>query len=1198
MNIDTIENLVMLLAAVVGLLSCLFHYIDKPKRGWLYLTIFFLMHLLSDYYWTVYTIVMQDDPAVSAFMAYLGWNVGYLLLLLAVFEMRDPGSKRYFNPLMLLPIPLNIAQFIIYLPYGGILNNVWQETITTIIACLCLQSLLYWLKNRKNGAKFPRFHLLALLFITTEYGMWTASCFDWPGIALDPYYYCAFANYLIMIFFGLAVAKDYEARGISYPEKTASELKLQMILRLVTTGIIIGCCLGGYFLASWMKSILPEGSEDSGIHSFITVTLFIISVFLVILILGVVLVITFRYRNRQEKPEKTVETSRRRFGAIMIVLATVILMAFSVGYTSKLFYQVSVSGVMDSGEDTAERVATELKTYLSDATSTLEVAADAVGFMIRNGEPQEKIERYIQYQTQEQKSVLDENFTGLYALSRGEYLDGLGWVPPDDYKPTSRDWYREAVRGGGRIVIIPPYVDAQTQSVVITICKRLPDEGKDGKYNTHDVVALDVIVNYIQEVAEDVDINGKGTTMIVSRDGVIIAHHDPALSGADVSEVYGKDFLDLVLETGNGTAETNLNGEDCTLFVSDVMEQWYIVIEVSDNELYEEVSSQLTISIAVSILIFALLSFFYYLGTKNEQAYSRELEEMRVDQQRQEYESQVLKLEKDTADEANKAKSRFLADMSHEIRTPINAILGMNEMIMRETDSKEIMDYARNIGASGRNLLSLINSILDFSKIEDGKMEIVPVRYSTASLITYLVNSVSERARKKDLELRVNVDPHLPRELYGDDTRINQVVMNLLTNAVKYTREGTVTLNVEELERSEGKALIRFEVRDTGIGIREEDMDKLFQSFERLDVVQNRNIEGTGLGMSIVTNLLTLMDSELNVKSTYGEGSVFSFDIWQKIENEVPLGEYKVMLQDMEEREQDKEYLYAPDAHILVVDDTKMNLTVVCSLLKRTKIRIDTAASGVEAVKLAEQHVYDVILMDQRMPGMDGTEAMKEIRALENKRNENTPVICLTADAIRGAKEKYLAQGFSDYLTKPVNGEELEQVLRENIPKEKIQTKTAAEEEEKAVTEPAEPKTKEPSDPLLAALEKAGVDTEKGMMFCQNDEEIYREVLSEFSNDYETRSESIQSYHDAADWGNYMIYVHSLKSSAKTIGAHRLFELAANLEIASRDEDAALVERDHAEALQLYNEVVTAIRAHLGTSDAEEEADFLVFKPE
>jgi CheY-like chemotaxis protein len=252
----------------------------------------------------------------------------------------------------------------------------------------------------------------------------------------------------------------------------------------------------------------------------------------------------------------------------------------------------------------------------------------------------------------------------------------------------------------------------------------------------------------------------------------------------------------------------------------------------------------------------------------------------------------------------------------------------------------------------------------------------------------------------------------------------------------------------------------------------------------------------------------------------------------------------------------------------------------------------------VEAVKLAEQHVYDVILMDQRMPGMDGTEAMKEIRALENKRNENTPVICLTADAIRGAKEKYLAQGFSDYLTKPVNGEELEQVLRENIPKEKIQTKTAAEEEEKTVTTPDEPKTKEPSDPLLAALEKAGVDTEKGMMFCQNDEEIYREVLSEFSNDYETRSESIQSYHDAADWGNYMIYVHSLKSSAKTIGAHRLFELAANLEIASRDEDAALVERDHAEALQLYNEVVTAIRAHLGTSDAEEEADFLVFKPE
>lgn len=312
----------------------------------------------------------------------------------------------------------------------------------------------------------------------------------------------------------------------------------------------------------------------------------------------------------------------------------------------------------------------------------------------------------------------------------------------------------------------------------------------------------------------------------------------------------------------------------------------------------------------------------------------------------------VFHIEKDkqVAEMANEAKGRFLAHMSHEIRTPINAVLGMDEMILRESRELQVREYALDIQNAGKSLLALINDILDVSKIDSGKLEIIPVEYDVSSLIHDTVNMIYQKAVSKELEVEVYVDEKLPSRLMGDDVRIRQVLLNLLNNAVKYTEHGSVALSVTG-EKKEQKVLLHFEVKDTGVGIREEDKPKLFEEFQRIEESRHRNIEGTGLGMSITLQLLKLMGSHLEVTSTYGEGSDFFFDLEQDIIDETPVGKLSERI-----KQQEQQYVYetafiAPDADILVVDDNAINRKVFRSLLKDTQMRIDEADSGEECLK-------------------------------------------------------------------------------------------------------------------------------------------------------------------------------------------------------------------------------------------------------
>ena len=527
-----------------------------------------------------------------------------------------------------------------------------------------------------------------------------------------------------------------------------------------------------------------------------------------------------------------------------------------------------------------------------------------------------------------------------------------------------------------------------------------------------------------------------------------------------------------------------------------------------------------------------------------------------------------IKEEQRNAEAANEAKSLFLANMSHEIRTPINAILGMNEMILRENRNEQIEDYAKNIRSAGNSLLYLVNDVLDISKIESGKLEIMENIYELSSFIHDCYSMVAEKAEKKGLELTVSCNPQLPSKLKGDESRLRQVVTNLLSNAAKYTEKGGITLSFDSHEQ-DGMLMLVINVKDTGIGIKKENMDQLFTQFTRFDMEKNRNIEGTGLGLSLAKRLTDLMQGTIEAQSIYGVGSSFTVSIPQQVIDTEPIGDFHKKYSSLADKAGKYHQSFeAPDAKILVVDDTSVNLKVIVNLLKSTKMKVDTASSGKQCLEMVSQTAYDMIFMDHMMPEMNGIDTFLEMRKQENSLNGNTPVIMLTANAITGAREQFLQVGFTDYLSKPINGGALENMLLKYLPKEKCR--------KEAALDSVAVETNYPADLKELARLYPKVDLAKGLAACADSYDVYMDVLKTYAELPDT--DKLNAYLEQKNAYEYRNCAHSVKSSSMVVGFSGLAEQALALENAAREEDWDFICANHDSFIDEYRTAVSAIK--------------------
>ena len=714
-------------------------------------------------------------------------------------------------------------------------------------------------------------------------------------------------------------------------------------------------------------------------------------------------------------------------------------------------------------------------------------------------------------------------------------------------------WYSRFVESGEKYNFDVDTDEAHNNIWTIFVNARIEDENN----NFLGVCGVSVRMTELQDILCEYEKKYNIKINLVNNEGIVQIDTDMVnLEKAivDIDVLKDKDRIEYIYHEEK-------NGE---YTVSKYVESlgWHLVIHHSGENnvhIYSDI-------VYKNVLIFfVILAACIIMVSSNLIFEKKKMEEHAFEKERYAKEQETLKVQ---AEAASRAKDDFLANMSHEIRTPINAVLGMDEMILRESSDEMISDYAYNIKMAGNTLLNLVNDILDFSKIESGKMNIVPVNYNLGDMLDELIDIIRPKTEKKNLAFKIQVEPGIPAHLYGDEIRIRQVITNILANAVKYTEKGCVCFEVSGRRLPDGNVVLYVSVKDTGIGIREEDKEKLFESFIRLDENRNRNIEGTGLGLSITMRLLELMGSRLEVESTYLKGSDFYFYLEQKVLDEEVIGDFHI---NYEQKKREtcvyKEQFISPDARILVVDDNEVNLKVFLGLLKNSQMQIDTAICGKDCLALMQQNKYHIIFMEHRMPEMDGIETLKRSKTMKNNLCKDSVIIALTANAITGVREMFIEEGFDDYLSKPVIAERLEEMIQRYLPEE-IVIKTAREQLDKETEKPG------------SIIENNILDWEEGKNFCKGDEEFYKEMLQAFLDSH--YDIELQDFYKASDFENYFIKIHSIKTNLKNIGAVEASKLALELELSFKENnDIQYVIQNHNRFILVYKEVEKAAREYL-----------------
>ncbi|MCR4634695.1 MAG: response regulator [Butyrivibrio sp.] len=870
---------------------------------------------------------------------------------------------------------------------------------------------------------------------------------------------------------------------------------------------------------------------------------------------------------------------------IDLVIMTLILF-FIVQYANAKMRESNES-VIEAFEKmtiTAEQIITN---YLEDEQHLCDVWANYINRSAEAGTPMtaEETISFIR------KAKISPIIYGHLIFTDEESRSGISTHPgskdPDDYSVSYRnikifDNMDKTVRQDGAVSLTRAYTNPQNgvQSIAfmnpVTIKNEDTGELKEALLmRVEPVSTLEDKLVFLKGEYENVEIS------LINNDGEYLVH-GKSLKNSNFFEYYKSynkadiaDYNEMIdkVTTQTGTMTMfNSKGEECVISYTPLksMDTWLLLAYIPAVELKSTntVVDWLLLGM-VTLGLLLLLGFNYLILAQ----YNRKLAEAA-----------------EAANQANEAKSHFLSTMSHDIRTPMNAILGLNEMVLRDSHEDEIVAYSESIRTAGKTLLGLINDILDFSKIEAGKMDIINVDYSLASMLNDLVNMVQGRADDKGLSFNLDVDRNIPSVLNGDEIRIKQVITNILSNAVKYTKEGGITFKAgfEKTKEEPDKIRLIISISDTGIGIKPEDMKRLFKAFERIEESKNRNIEGTGLGMSIAQSFLKMMGSHIEVESEYGKGSTFSFALEQGVKDWNPIGDYEESFKrSVSERKKYKERFTAPDARLLVVDDTPVNLSVFKNLLKRTKVQIDTAGSGDQGIMRYRNRHYDVIFLDHMMPDKDGIETLKEMKEIADTTNAGTPIVCLTANAISGMREMYINAGFDDYITKPIDPDRLEALLLTYLPKDKIVEASNEDSEDKGADDHDIPD-------FIKKIDALNVNS--GIIHCGSCE-AYMDTLKTYLGSGKKNADEIQKYWADKDVKNTTIKVHALKSTSYVIGAQKLGDFAARLEKAGEAGDVDILEKEIEPLLTQYRELVDKLeplayeysaKAQDGTKDAKD----------
>ena len=702
------------------------------------------------------------------------------------------------------------------------------------------------------------------------------------------------------------------------------------------------------------------------------------------------------------------------------------------------------------------------------------------------------------------------DFLFLYGVVDGTFVDCSNWDYPEDYKPETRIWYTGATAQGGKVFYSDPYVDAHTGQYVMTISKMVFMQDK----KPFGVIALDVLLSSISDYIKKMQLIDSGYGVLMDSNRRIITHPMESVFGVQLESLAeGSGYKEIaeLLKAGEDISAfnfTSIMGGENVGFFKKLFNGWYIELSLPSNVYYSDIG---IMQIILSVTGFILALLFCGILT-------------------------FMHIAKNRSDTANKVKSTFLANMSHEIRTPMNAIIGMTELLLHEQFNERQRSYVNDINISARSLLGIINDILDLSKIESGKLTLSPINYDFSALIDNINSMFQYVAQKKEIEFRLESVGNMPKVLFGDDIRLRQVLTNLCGNAIKFTEKGYVRLKVAILDD-----MLMFEIKDTGIGIHKEAMPKLFNAFVQATAEKNRSIVGTGLGLTISKAFVEMMGGKIMMSSEYGQGTIVTVMIPIVLGNELGVKH--------EDKSIEKLTIYAPDARILLVDDNEFNLKVAYGLFKLFGIDAKTVFSGKEAIDFVQENDFDIVFMDHMMPEMDGVEATAEIRKLGGK-YKNIPIIALTANAVNGAKEMFLANGFNSYISKPIDMQTLSQILKEWLPQEKI-LKSADPDEPADAVKIIHGDFWKTIDNIEEINTEIGLSRVSGIvnMYCDNLQLFHKKLLTECKR--------LSAYIRDEDIGSFSIAVHAMKSALSTIGAMKLSDAAYKLETASKNKDLA-----------------------------------------